>query len=69
MTKCPNEMNNRSLRTMETRTITEENNGRQDNGPETIESLYMADNGLQDNKRQEQWRRSCDRRSGDRPVR
>jgi len=51
MTKCPNETNNGALGTIETRTITEENNGRQDNGPETIESPYMADNGLQDNKR------------------
>jgi len=46
MTKCPNEMNNRSLGTIETRTITGENNGKQDNGPETIESPYMADNRL-----------------------
>jgi len=28
MTKCPNKMNNRALRTIETKTIARENNGR-----------------------------------------
>jgi len=33
MTKCPSETNNRALETMETKTITRENNEEQDNRP------------------------------------
>jgi len=46
MTKCPNEMNNGALGTMETRTIARGTIGDETIGPETIGSPYMVDNGL-----------------------
>ena len=51
MTKCPNEMNNRALGTMRTKTIVRRTIGSETIGPKTIESPYMADNGLPDNKK------------------
>ena len=51
MTKCPNEMNNKALRTMGMKTIARRTMRNGTIGPETIRSPYMADNGLQDNRK------------------